>query len=507
MRRNFFFQASLLCLMATTGCCGRSGGSPVLGTGYYPGSAYPAGRATPVSLTQHGTVSAVPMGLVSSETQPPVPMSISSISPQVYSSVPPSAQSVTTDATHHYGRYARHLNVALRPGSRTDRIRRQVAALPGRTADNRALAPGLAPSPSEDLRYRGGKTIPHLTFVNIYVGGDNSWDPNDIKSIDHALAAAMSDKNLNNVMRQYFDNKPITGTAKPSHILQGPRPQTVTKSYVRGVIQYLYNQKNLSEYDLTSTVFNLMLPRGTILTDEETGNSSSGESTGREREEESEEKNPIPHEEEASSLAGLGGFHGSIHAGHDTIYYAVGVYSERRADGTANGIPVFDKSWKNVVATFYHELMEARTDPDVEDAIRAGNDPSADSYLGWTSDRGEECGDYPVDEATQLGLVFQEVPLADGSGTVPVQLQYSNAVHGPEGPISTPHGMVPTPANEPDAPPANGGQPAGGDKPPGNGGKPKGDSGLSHVIEGWPQLPVKAKRSIVDIVDIFKSGE
>jgi hypothetical protein len=37
-------------------------------------------------------------------------------------------------------------------------------------------------------------------------------------------------------------------------------------------------------------------------------------------------------------------------------------------------IVVFDQPWKNVVATFYHELNEARTDADVEDAIRAGND-------------------------------------------------------------------------------------------------------------------------------------
>jgi hypothetical protein len=29
--------------------------------------------------------------------------------------------------------------------------------------------------------------------------------------------------------------------------------------------------------------------------------------------------------------------------------------------------------------------------------------------------------------------------LGDGSGTVPIQFQYSNAVHGPEGPIAAPH--------------------------------------------------------------------
>jgi hypothetical protein len=65
------------------------------------------------------------------------------------------------------------------------------------------------------------------------------------------------------------------------------------------------------------------------------------------------------------------------------VYYAVGVYSQTETDGTVNGIPVFEQPWKNVVATFYHELNEARTDADVEDAIRAGN---ADSRL-FRSDR------------------------------------------------------------------------------------------------------------------------
>ncbi len=34
---------------------------------------------------------------------------------------------------------------------------------------------------------------------------------------------------------------------------------------------------------------------------------------------------------------------------------------------------------------------------------------------------------------------MQEVPLTDGSNSVPVQFQYSNAVHGPEGPIPAPY--------------------------------------------------------------------
>jgi hypothetical protein len=38
-----------------------------------------------------------------------------------------------------------------------------------------------------------------------------------------------------------------------------------------------------------------------------------------------------------------------------------------------------------------------------------------------------------------VDLVMREVPLADGSGMVPIQLMWSNAVAGPEGPISRPH--------------------------------------------------------------------
>jgi hypothetical protein len=66
-----------------------------------------------------------------------------------------------------------------------------------------------------------------------------------------------------------------------------------------------------------------------------------------------------------------------------------------------------------------------------------GNSPNANSFLGWISDQGEECGDYPVSEAGgNLTEVFREVELTDNSGTVPVQFMYSNAAHGPEGPIA-----------------------------------------------------------------------
>jgi hypothetical protein len=156
----------------------------------------------------------------------------------------------------------------------------------------------------------------------------------------------------------------------------------------------------------------LLLPRGVVLVD--------GSSTGR---------NGVDSEH------GLGGYHGSIHVKRHTIYYAVAVYSE----GT-NGIAVFPEGWKNTCAVFYHELCEARTDPDVEDAIRAGSSPRAHDFLGWYSPRGGEIGDIPLEEAgANLASVLKEVKLASGSGSVPVQLMWSNAVAGPEGPIARKH--------------------------------------------------------------------
>jgi len=304
-----------------------------------------------------------------------------------------------------------------------------------------AIAPGIKPTPAHDLLFHGGHTIADLVFMNFYVGGSSAWQASDMPNIDRALGAAMSDTKLNNVMSQYYSSGKISSTFRGSKVLSGPKPSVVSQGDVEALTAQLFQAGTLSGLDFTATVFNFMLPSGTILN---TNPSPTGGAIS------SQVEGPVvaravipgvPHEEE-DSTQGLGGYHGSIHAGTGsqaaTVYYAVGVYSETLPDGTVNGIPVFDQSWKNVVATFYHELNEARTDPDVEDAIRAGNDPSAVKYLGWTSSQGEECGDFPVFEANPLTQVFQEVRLADGSGTAPVQFQYSDAVHGPEGPRDTP---------------------------------------------------------------------
>ncbi|HWX20684.1 MAG TPA: hypothetical protein VN578_12360 [Candidatus Binatia bacterium] len=332
----------------------------------------------------------------------------------------------------------RPMNVHVAPGSSAEKAFRALAGLPGQPAQPEVIAPGVRPAPAHDLVFHGGKTISSLLFKNFYVGGAQAWQVSDIQSIDQALAAAMSDQDLNNVMVQYFPGK-ITSTALPSEILAGPPPAVVSQTDVENLVRGLYAQNKLAALDLTSTVFNFMLPSGTVLNTDTTPAGPAGArptATARRRP-------AIPHDED-DSLNGLGGYHGSVHitkagGGQDTIYYAVGAFSEKLADGSTNGILAFPQPWKNVVATFYHELNEARTDSDISDAIAAGNNPNATKFLGWTSRQGEECGDFPVFEANPLSQVFQEISLVTGAGKVPVQFQYSNAVHGPEGPIAQPH--------------------------------------------------------------------
>ncbi len=332
----------------------------------------------------------------------------------------------------------RPMNVTVAKGSRAEKYFLAKASLPGgEAAHPEVIAPGVHPTPKHNLAYHSGKIIQDLSFTNLYVGGSQAWKQSDIQKIDKALAAVMADQNLNNVMMQYFKNQSITSTFKPSQILPGSKPSEFSQGDVENLVQQLHSQGRLNGFDLAKTVFNFLLPSGTVLTtDEGPTHQAAKQSTKGVASD-----NPVHPEEEASSLQGLGGYHGSVHASaQDTIYYAIGVFSETQPNGTDNGIVAFDQPWKNIVATFYHELNEARTDPDVEDAIKAGNDPNAVKFLGWVSRQGEECGDFPMFEVgAALNLVMKEVPLTDGSGTVPVQFQYSNAVRGPEGPIPTPH--------------------------------------------------------------------
>jgi hypothetical protein len=339
-----------------------------------------------------------------------------------------------TSATKTSATLPRIMKVYVKSGSKAEKLRnpRLLRAAPR----PEELAPGFAPTPEHDLKFRGGRTIAQLSYLNFFVGGAGSWMQSDVDSINQALAGAMTDAPLNNVIRQYFSNQPISTTFLGSHFVGQQRPKLVTETAAKDLVRKLFQGGQLAGLDFPNTVVCLMLPSGTVLTD------GTGPGGARKREEaEDKRKDGRPEEEEASSLEGLGGYHGSVDVGSTRIYYGVGVYSQNLGNGKENGIAVFDVPWKNVVATFYHELNEARTDPDVDQAIETN---TTDGVIGWNSDDGEECGDFPVFEAGGLGslaMVFQQVSLANG-GSAPVQFQYSNAVHGPEGPISQPHPLL-----------------------------------------------------------------
>ena len=88
-----------------------------------------------------------------------------------------------------------------------------------------------------------------------------------------------------------------------------------------------------ADRDLQSTVFNFMLFPGTILnTDEATTSRVSHAALT--SEDSDKKKSPIPDDDDGDSTQGLGGYHGSVHVGGDTLYYAIGVFSDVRPDGT-----------------------------------------------------------------------------------------------------------------------------------------------------------------------------
>jgi hypothetical protein len=283
---------------------------------------------------------------------------------------------------------------------------------------------------SLNLRYFGGRTFSAMTFVNLYVGGQAKWQASDIQSIDHALGATMSDEGLNNMLAQYFNGAAPTTTMLPSVVLTGAAPATVGKDTVEGWVTSMHADGQLPGNSLESTVYCFMLPESVVLTD---GPAAGGAEEGADEDGAGKEAKLPGDNDEADSTNGLGGYHGSVHVGGDTVYYAVGVYSKG-----ANGIDAFGTPWKNVVATFYHELNEARTDADVEDADMT---PAGEKKLGWYSmnQQGGEIGDIPMNLAgADLSKIMVEVELADGSGPVPIQLMWSNHANGPEGPVPSP---------------------------------------------------------------------
>jgi hypothetical protein len=303
------------------------------------------------------------------------------------------------------------MRIQARPGSPAERYYINSTLPQGGWPKPGAIAPGISPKPLDDLIFHGGKIVPQMEFQNIFLGGQTSWKASDIDLIDDSIFAAMRDDNLNNMIRQYFvDVAAMTCDRREKIVLEEPKPAEFGEPDVKAKVQQLVLSGKVSDSDLDTTIFNLVLPPGTIL-----------------------------RLDDSNSLDGLGGYHGSTHFAKNgktvTAYYSANVFSQRLTDGRTNGIPAFDESWKDVVGTLYHELNEFRTDADVGDAI----EKNSNQFLGWMSAQGQEIGDQPIATAKSLELVFKEVLCKPGNKKVPVQFLYSNAVHGAEGQIAKPH--------------------------------------------------------------------
>jgi hypothetical protein len=140
---------------------------------------------------------------------------------------------------------------------------------------------------------------------------------------------------------------------------------------VQATIIALFDDGKIKKSNLDDTIFNLILPSGTVLT-----------------------------LDGSSSLEGLGGYHGSVQIKRGgkqiTLYYSANVFSLMQGR-RENGIVAFNKPWGNVVA-LYHDINEFRTDADVRGAIQTENN----DLLGWMSRSGRECGDQPMFAAKSL---------------------------------------------------------------------------------------------------------
>jgi hypothetical protein len=306
------------------------------------------------------------------------------------------------------------MRIQARKGSLAEKKYYYGSALPGKRWEMpEEIARGIDPAPLEDLIFHGGRVVPQMEFQNVYLGETNDWSEDDITSIDIAITLAMQDQDLNNVMVQYFPGpKSLECDPRDSFVRGATKPSRLGEPDVQATIVALFDNGKIKKSNLGGTIFNLILPSGTILT-----------------------------LDDSSSLEGLGGYHGSVQikrAGRQiTLYYSANVFSQMQGR-RENGIVAFDQPWKNVVGTLYHEINEFRTDADVRDAIQTGNN----DLLGWMSRSGRECGDQPIVAARSLSLIFQEVAVAKSGKRVPVQFLYSNAVHGAEGPIDSPHADV-----------------------------------------------------------------
>src|SRR5207248_8750493 len=117
----------------------------------------------------------------------------------------------------------RLMRIQARPGSPVERCNYRYPENRWAQLDPDAIAPGIPPDASADLKFHGGKTVPQMVFQNVFLGGRRSWLASDIDSINTAITLAMQDRRLNNVVGQFFDvGVKLTCDARPLFVLEEP---------------------------------------------------------------------------------------------------------------------------------------------------------------------------------------------------------------------------------------------------------------------------------------------
>jgi hypothetical protein len=154
------------------------------------------------------------------------------------------------------------LNVMVAGGTSAHRaIRRRAAKAAAGTGP--IIVPGIEPTPEHDLHNRGGKTIVDLHYVNVFVG--DRWDDGDIERINGALRAAMSDSSLNEIMAQYLGGSSVSAAFEGATTIPGPGPTVVSQGDIEALVARSFQKGRFDGADLSNTIFNFMLPPGTLL--------------------------------------------------------------------------------------------------------------------------------------------------------------------------------------------------------------------------------------------------
>jgi hypothetical protein len=216
---------------------------------------------------------------------------------------------------------------------------------------------GIAP----ELDYRGGKVLANPSFTNIYYG--SYWTTAAGKAdaaFEDGFGKTIVSSKYTSIWAQYGVGK---GTfLGSSAAASAGTPKSVNEAKIRQIVAAQIASGAAPRPD-GATVYTVILPPNTVL-----------KTDG------------------ASSLDGLGGYHGSFNdlKTGKRVYYAAIAYS--KGD---NGIDFNGNPRDNISITTSHEWTEAATDPDVNNG-----------KLGWYDYNLGEVADIPINQGLRIDQAY-----------------------------------------------------------------------------------------------------